>query len=122
MPLSGDQANALRIRSRNELVRLRRPGGYHLPEVQLAFGRKNLSSSGTGGTGGTKYTAELLAFAAEHGITADVAVLPSAPSRGGTDPAGEGRRALPLRPGPVRPLGNFADSARPAGSGMRLGV
>jgi alcohol dehydrogenase (NADP+) len=42
---------------------------------QMTFGRKNLTSSGTGGT---KHTAELLAFCAEHGITADVEVLPSA--------------------------------------------
>ena len=38
-------------------------------------GRKNLTSSGVGGT---KYTAELLTFAAEHGITADIELLPSA--------------------------------------------
>ncbi|WP_433064320.1 NAD(P)-dependent alcohol dehydrogenase [Dactylosporangium sp. CS-033363] len=43
--------------------------------MHLTYGRKNLSSSGTGGT---KHTAELLGFAAEHGITADVEVLPSA--------------------------------------------
>lgn len=43
--------------------------------MDLTFGRKNLSSSGTGGT---RHTAELLAFAAERGITADVEVLPSA--------------------------------------------
>ena len=43
--------------------------------MELTFGRKNLSSSGTGGT---KHTAELLSFAAEHGITADIELLPSA--------------------------------------------
>ncbi|GIF20720.1 putative zinc-type alcohol dehydrogenase-like protein [Actinoplanes tereljensis] len=43
--------------------------------MELTFGRKNLTSSGTGGT---KYTAELLSFCAEKGITADVEVLPSA--------------------------------------------
>ncbi|GAA2637251.1 NAD(P)-dependent alcohol dehydrogenase [Paractinoplanes durhamensis] len=43
--------------------------------MDLTFGRKNLTSSGTGGT---KHTAELLAFCAEKGITADVEVLPSA--------------------------------------------
>jgi uncharacterized zinc-type alcohol dehydrogenase-like protein len=42
--------------------------------VDLVFGRKKLSSSGTGGR---KYTAEMLAFAAEHGITADIELLPS---------------------------------------------
>ncbi|GHF42176.1 putative zinc-type alcohol dehydrogenase-like protein [Amycolatopsis bartoniae] len=41
----------------------------------LTYGRKKLTSSGTGGTRGT---AEMLAFAAEHGITAEVELLPSA--------------------------------------------
>ncbi|WP_305787213.1 NAD(P)-dependent alcohol dehydrogenase [Symbioplanes lichenis] len=45
-----------------------------VPLMQLAYGRKSVSSSGTGGT---KHTAELLAFCAGHGITADVEVLPS---------------------------------------------
>ncbi|MCP2163650.1 NAD(P)-dependent alcohol dehydrogenase [Goodfellowiella coeruleoviolacea] len=40
----------------------------------LGAGRKKLTSSGTGGL---RHTAELLAFCAEHGITADVEVLPS---------------------------------------------
>ncbi|WP_431912797.1 hypothetical protein [Micromonospora carbonacea] len=43
--------------------------------MELSFGRKKLSSSGTGGT---RHTAELLSFAAEHGITADIELLPSA--------------------------------------------
>ena len=43
--------------------------------MELTFGRKKLSSSGTGGT---THTAELLSFAAAHGITADVELLPSA--------------------------------------------
>jgi uncharacterized zinc-type alcohol dehydrogenase-like protein len=42
--------------------------------IDLVFGRKKLSSSGTGGR---KYTAEMLTFAAEHGITADIELLPS---------------------------------------------
>ena len=42
--------------------------------MDLTYGRKKLSSSGTGGRRGT---AQLLAFCAEHGITADVGVLPS---------------------------------------------
>jgi alcohol dehydrogenase (NADP+) len=42
--------------------------------MELAIGRKKLSSSGTGGRRGT---AELLAFCADHGIAADVEVLPS---------------------------------------------
>ncbi|MTD16910.1 alcohol dehydrogenase catalytic domain-containing protein [Nakamurella sp. YIM 132087] len=41
----------------------------------LMLGRKSLSSSATGGR---PSTAEMLAFCAEHGITADVEVLPSA--------------------------------------------
>ncbi|WP_433605380.1 hypothetical protein ACQP2P_27165 [Dactylosporangium sp. CA-139114] len=43
--------------------------------MELTFGRKNLTSSGTGGT---KHTAELLSFTAERGITADIELLASA--------------------------------------------
>jgi uncharacterized zinc-type alcohol dehydrogenase-like protein len=43
--------------------------------MNLTFGRKKLTSSGTGGRAGT---AEMLAFAAEHNITADIELLPSA--------------------------------------------
>jgi alcohol dehydrogenase (NADP+) len=43
--------------------------------MELALGRKKLTSSGTGGT---RHTAELLDFCAQHGITADVELLPSA--------------------------------------------
>lgn len=43
--------------------------------MALAFGRKKLSASGTGGIKGTT---EMLAFAAEHDITATIEVLPSA--------------------------------------------
>jgi alcohol dehydrogenase (NADP+) len=46
-----------------------------VPLSVLGRARRNLSSSGTGGT---KYTAELLAFCAEHGITADIELFPSA--------------------------------------------
>lgn len=42
--------------------------------MDLTMGRKKLTSSGTGGRRGT---AQMPAFAAEHGITADVEVLPS---------------------------------------------
>ncbi len=42
--------------------------------LELTAGRKNLTSSGTGGTKGT---AEMLAFCAEHSITADIELLPS---------------------------------------------
>ena len=43
--------------------------------MDLIQGRRKLTSSGTGGR---RQTAEMLAFCAEHGITADVEVLPSA--------------------------------------------
>jgi uncharacterized zinc-type alcohol dehydrogenase-like protein len=39
------------------------------------WGRKRIASAGTGGT---RHTAELLAFAAEHGVTAEIELLPSA--------------------------------------------
>ena len=42
--------------------------------MELTFGRKNLSSSGTGGT---RHTAELLSFCAERDITANIELLPS---------------------------------------------
>jgi uncharacterized zinc-type alcohol dehydrogenase-like protein len=42
--------------------------------MELGFGRKKLTSSGTGGT---THTAELLSFAAEHDVTADIELLPS---------------------------------------------
>jgi uncharacterized zinc-type alcohol dehydrogenase-like protein len=43
--------------------------------MDLTYGRKKLTSSGTGGRPGT---AQLLAFCADHGITADIELLPSA--------------------------------------------
>ncbi|WP_299056022.1 NAD(P)-dependent alcohol dehydrogenase [uncultured Nocardioides sp.] len=55
------------------------PVGYLGPltvdSMSLLAGRKRLSSSGSGGV---DRTAELLAFCGEHGITADVEVLPAA--------------------------------------------
>jgi alcohol dehydrogenase (NADP+) len=51
------------------------PAQIPLRIMDLIYGRKKLTSSGTGGRRGT---AELLAFAAEHGITADIELLPSA--------------------------------------------
>ncbi len=50
------------------------PREIQLQIMHLTVGRKKLTSSGTGGTKGT---AEMLAFAAEHGITADIELLPS---------------------------------------------
>jgi alcohol dehydrogenase (NADP+) len=43
--------------------------------MDLVYGRKKLTASGTGGRRGT---AQMLAFSAEHGISADVELLPSA--------------------------------------------
>jgi alcohol dehydrogenase (NADP+) len=51
------------------------PGEIPLRVMDLVYGRKKLTSSGTGGRPGT---AEMLAFCAEHGITADIELLPSA--------------------------------------------
>jgi uncharacterized zinc-type alcohol dehydrogenase-like protein len=53
--------------------------GYPMPtQVQifdLIYGRKKLTASGTGGRRGT---AEMLTFAGQHGIAADIELLPSA--------------------------------------------
>jgi uncharacterized zinc-type alcohol dehydrogenase-like protein len=46
-----------------------------VPIMDLTYGRKKLTSSGTGGRKGT---AEMLAFCAGRGIAADIEVLPSA--------------------------------------------
>jgi alcohol dehydrogenase (NADP+) len=43
--------------------------------MDLTYGRKKLTSAGTGGRPGT---AQMLAFSAEHGISADIELLPSA--------------------------------------------
>jgi uncharacterized zinc-type alcohol dehydrogenase-like protein len=51
------------------------PGEIPLRVMDLIYGRKKLTSSGTGGRPGT---AAMLAFCAEHGITADIELLPSA--------------------------------------------
>ena len=51
------------------------PSEVSLQIMNLTFGRKKLTSSGTGGRPGT---AEMLAFAAEHRIVADIELLPSA--------------------------------------------
>jgi alcohol dehydrogenase (NADP+) len=50
------------------------PGEIPLRVMDLIYGRKKLTASGTGGRRGT---AEMLAFSAEHGITADIELLPS---------------------------------------------
>lgn len=54
------------------------PGQVPVNIMDLIFGRKKLTASGTGGRPGT---AEMLAFAGEHGITADIELLPSAQVR-----------------------------------------
>ncbi len=51
------------------------PREVSLQLMNLTSGRKKLTSSGTGGR---LHTAEMLAFAAEHAITADIELLPSA--------------------------------------------
>ncbi|MGH3246751.1 MAG: NAD(P)-dependent alcohol dehydrogenase [Trebonia sp.] len=51
------------------------PNEIPLRIMDLIYGRKKLTASGTGGRRGT---AEMLAFSAEHGITADIELLPSA--------------------------------------------
>ncbi|WP_159328669.1 NAD(P)-dependent alcohol dehydrogenase [Streptomyces tendae] len=50
-------------------------GPVTLETLDLLIGRKKLSSAGSGGRKGT---AEMLAFCAAHGITADIELLPSA--------------------------------------------
>lgn len=50
-------------------------GPVTVETFDLLSGRKKLSSAGSGGTGST---ASMLAFCAEHGITADIELLPSA--------------------------------------------
>jgi uncharacterized zinc-type alcohol dehydrogenase-like protein len=50
--------------------------------MELTYGRKKLSSSGTGGRRGT---AGMLAFSATRGITADIELLPSARVRDALD-------------------------------------
>jgi alcohol dehydrogenase (NADP+) len=53
--------------------------GFPMPTtvqvMDLTYGRKKLTSSGTGGRRGTT---QMLGFCAEHGITADIELLPSA--------------------------------------------
>ncbi|RJK94933.1 NAD(P)-dependent alcohol dehydrogenase [Vallicoccus soli] len=49
------------------------PASYEVPALPLLVGRRRLTASGSGGT---RDTAEMLAFAAEHGVVADVEVLP----------------------------------------------
>ncbi|GHH11683.1 NAD(P)-dependent alcohol dehydrogenase [Streptomyces lanatus] len=50
-------------------------GPVTVDTIDLLIGRKKLSSAGSGGS---RSTAAMLDFCAEHGITADVEVLPSA--------------------------------------------
>ena len=48
------------------------PDQFDLPPIMLAMGRRSVASSGAGGT---RETGEMLAFCAQHGITADVEVI-----------------------------------------------
>ena len=63
------------------------PGEIPLRIMDLIYGRKKLTSSGTGGRRGT---AEMLAFAGEHGITADIELLPSSKVQEALDRLGRG--------------------------------
>jgi uncharacterized zinc-type alcohol dehydrogenase-like protein len=63
------------------------PMPAEVPIMELTYGRKKLTSSGTGGRRGT---ARLLEFCARHGITADVEVLPSADVPAALDRLGRG--------------------------------
>lgn len=49
-------------------------GSITVPAIDLLIGRKKLSSAGSGGRPGT---ADMLQFCADHGITADIELLPS---------------------------------------------
>ena len=49
-------------------------GPVSVDTVDLLIGRKSLTSAGSGGR---KYTREMLDFCGEHGITADIEVVPS---------------------------------------------
>ena len=48
------------------------PDRFDVMPVMLAMGRRSIASSGAGGT---RETSEMLAFCAEHGITADVELI-----------------------------------------------
>lgn len=50
------------------------PPRYEVDSMALLRGRRRITASGSGGVRDTR---EMLAFAAEHGITADVEVLPA---------------------------------------------
>lgn len=56
------------------LVSLGALGSMQFDPMALLIGRKSLASAGSGGTKGTQ---AMLEFAGEHGITADVEVLPA---------------------------------------------
>ncbi|GLY75677.1 hypothetical protein [Actinoallomurus iriomotensis] len=57
---------------------LGRAGEIPLRIMDLIYGRKKPTSSGTGGRAGTS---QMPAFCAEHGITADIELLPPPVSR-----------------------------------------
>ena len=68
--------------------------------IDLLMGRKKLTSSGVGGRPSTR---AMLSFCAEHGITADIELLPSAQVEEAPHPPEARRRPLPIRLGHVRP-------------------
>ncbi|NHC15726.1 NAD(P)-dependent alcohol dehydrogenase [Motilibacter deserti] len=63
------------LRMDGTLCMLGIPDRYEVNALSLLLGRRNLSASGSGGR---RTTQEMLEFCAEHGITADVEVLPAA--------------------------------------------
>jgi uncharacterized zinc-type alcohol dehydrogenase-like protein len=63
------------LRMDGTLCMLGIPDRYEVEALSLLLGRRNLSTSGSAGTRDTR---EMLRFCAEHGIVADVEVLPLA--------------------------------------------
>src|ERR1700761_9510958 len=88
--------------------------GFPMPAkvaiMDLTFGRKRLTSSGTGGRRGTD---QLISFCASYGITADVEVLPSASVRTALDRLGGGGAGARF----VRAVSGLGQRSRPRPAG-----
>ncbi|MCO5997721.1 NAD(P)-dependent alcohol dehydrogenase [Actinoallomurus rhizosphaericola] len=88
IPLAHDLSPLLRMATLDgTLALLGHPLEQPVRVLDLVQGRKKLTSSGTGGR---RHTAELLDFCADHAITADVEVLPSARVQEALDRLGRG--------------------------------